>query len=236
MKDVPRWDRTEVARAVLGDVYSGKPAIERDSRIKGGIYYGASREAISVDPSEYPENYSELYSAARRRATTNGSIAPAKILRAVYKTVFWNMEYSQKGVQQLLQSQAEAQHLEKFPPGKQIDLGVFMGRHVGVCRHQALACAMLLETFKDDGFLLGSISVDRNSRWDPKRERTEGHAWTRYTSQNRQVVILDVAQRYFGPLGTLEEMGSRWNYMRPEEQANEAASTVTEIIFQNRPD
>jgi len=236
MSDVPRWDRTEVAKAALGDAYAERPAIERDTRIKGGVYYGASREAISVNPSDYPAVYSDLYSAARRRAMTGGSIEPGKILRAVYKTVLWSMPYTQKGVQQLLQNEAQSRGLAKFPPGKVIDLGAFMKQHVGVCRHQALACAMLLETFKDDGFLIGNVSVERNSRWDPKREQTDGHAWARYTSQNRQVVILDVAQRYFGPLGTLEELGSRWNYMRPEEQASEAATTIARIIFSNDQD
>jgi hypothetical protein len=121
------------------------------------------------------------------------------------------MRYSQKGARQI-----RLEH--ELASCQEIELGAFMRAGVGVCRHQALVCAAVLEDFKDAGYLDGHISVDRNERWNPDDEKDKGgHAWVRYTTPKGTPYILDVAQNYFGTLEDSTE-AARWNYLRPEEE------------------
>lgn len=201
------WSRTMFSTKRLEDVleegmYKGRRIIKRDSTIDGGVYLGAHhREAIVVD-SEKSHSIKELYAKARDRALIDKvdiSIAKGLILNAVFDIVKEAMNYDEKAVDALVDS------VNCGKDGK-MPLGIFIRNHAGVCRHMALACGVLLELFKRDGFVSGNVNIDRNTD-------KGGHAWCRYTNSGGEVYILDVAQDYVGRL----EKATNWDYRRPDE-------------------
>jgi len=198
-----KWNKTHFMKQRLGidEFYQGRHIIHRDSKIDGGVYLGqGQREAIVVDSEKYPR-LRELYGEAKKKATENGSIKKDKILEAVYETV--------KEAMPIQDNDAVEKIIDEYSvrnDGK-ISLDVFLEEGVGVCRHDALACAALLELFGKDGITRGKASVDRNST------NLGGHAWCRYKNSGNEIYILDVAQDYIGKL----EDASNWEYQRPED-------------------
>ena len=188
-------------------MYRGRFAIEDDTPIIGGVSYGEHRgEAVVVNPEGTPKYYQDWYQESIARASLHGVIRREKVLRGVYDTVDARMRYSKDGVDDIVQDRM----------GKKIDLGVFMKAGVGVCRHQALACAALLEFHKDDRHIRGTPRVNRNIRVR-KGAEPEGHAWARYNSHDGSIMILDVAQWYFGTLEASRNRGTRfWGEYRTD--------------------
>jgi len=194
--------------------YQGRRLIERDSPIDKGVYLGKhQREAIVVDSEKYPE-LKRLYGIAEPRtrgvdSKGNKVFYRNKVLGAVYDTVMENMKYDNDGVEKIV---------DEFNVGNdgKIALDVFLQRKKGVCRHMGLTSAALLEMFKKNGYIRGKVSVDRNQEEDGGR-----HVWCRYTCNNGEVVILDVAQHFFGFLEKAEEKRKSenpiWSYARPED-------------------
>lgn len=185
------------------ELYQGRPIIHRDSPIDGGVYLGeGQREAIVVDSMDL--RIKQLYDLAKSRVTINGVMMKDKVLRVVYNSVAEAMpRQDSNAVRELVNSQGVEND------GK-ISLGVFLEEGVGVCIHDALACAVLLELFKKDGVIQGKASVDRNSIF------FSGHAWCRYTNSGDEIFILDVRQKYIGRLeGALA--GDRWAYQRQDD-------------------
>ena len=218
-----RWNYTILAEQAYGETYGGRNLIGRDEDVRGGVYYGTYKgEAIVVDPEKYPDEYDRYYDIAAEKATVDGKISRSEVLRAVFDTVKSEMDYSQDGVDGILQRVADQDGLPRFRNGDKLELSMFMKEGVGVCRHQALVCAALLERFKDEGHIRGDISVDRNERAKTEDERAGGHAWVRYTSSDGHIMILDVAQKYFGLLKDTNPR-DHWDYMRPEEQRQAGA-------------
>ena len=170
-----------------------------------------------VDPEKYPDQYNRYYDIAAEKASVDGKIERSKVLQAVFDTVSSEMEYSQKGVDGVLQVAANQQGVSKFVDGTKLELSSFMHAGVGVCRHQALTCAAILERFKDEGHIRGDISVDRNQKMKNDYQAEGGHAWVRYTSKDGLIQILDVAQGYFDLLKDSDPT-KHWEYMRPQEQ------------------
>lgn len=218
-----RWDYTIFAESQYGDTYGGRRLIGRDEDVRGGVYYGTySGEAIVVDPEKYPDEYDRYYNIAVDKATIDGKVERSKVLKAVFDTVTSEMEYSQSGVDGILQDVADRDGTPSFDDGKKLELSLFMEAGVGVCRHQALACAALLERFKDEGYIRGAISVDRNERVGVPGQEDGGHAWVRYTSKDGLVQILDVARGYYGLLKNADP-NEHWEYMRPQEKQTVSA-------------
>lgn len=171
--------------------YRGRPVIEDNTPIIGGVSYGEHPgEAIVVNPGGAPALYRKWYAESVARASLNGAVRRDKVLKAAYDTVESNMTYDRGGVDTIVQERR----------GKKIDLSRFMQVRVGVCRHMALASGMLLELHKRDGHIRGIPRVNRSARTDNITGKRSGHAWTRYNANGGEVMILDNAQRYFGSL------------------------------------
>jgi hypothetical protein len=202
---------TQAIRRVYGETYRGRRLIGRDMDIRGGIVKDG-HEVIVIDPDQDPDIYWDYYhEAAKRAKDESGEIVPSRVVGAVFDTVRSNMRYSKKETRRV-----RLEH--KLASSQDIELGVFMRAGFGVCLHQALGCAAMLEDFKESGYLHGHISVDRNERWNPDDEKDKGgHAWVRYTTLRGAPYILDVAQNYFGSLEDSTEV-AKWNYLRPEEE------------------
>lgn len=187
------------------DYYQGRRIIHRDSEIDGGVYLGqGEREAIVVD-SENSQEIQRLYQRVKERAAFRGEVkAGGRVLRAVFEVVREAMpRQSERAVQKLLR-----QH--NIGPDQNISLDVFLRMGVGVCRHDALACGVLIELAKRDGYLKGKVSVDRNFSY------RGGHAWARYAHSGGYISVLDVALGYCGPLKDADAK-KRWAYERPED-------------------
>ncbi len=212
---VAKWDKTDIMLKRLKragklekkdneNYFQGRPIIHRDSLVDGGVYLSQGEsEAIVVD-SKYPE-LRHLYKKAQKKAMNeSGHIRKDRVLKAVYNTVKEAMPK---------QDDAAAKKIVddyKVMKDKKIALDVFLKEGVGVCKHDALACAALLELFKKDGYITGKPSVDRNSDYQ------NGHAWCRYTNSAGDVFILDVAQHYKGLLKDASKK-DKWAYKRPED-------------------
>jgi len=205
-----QWNKTlQMARRLgISDVdkelYQGRYIIHRDSSIDGGIYLGeGQREAIVVDSID--PRVRKLYELAKNRATINGIFIKGKLLRIVYDVVAETMPRQDNyAVKKLVLR-------EGLESDSKVSLGVFLEEGVGVCRHDALACAVLLELFKNEGLIQGKPSVDRNYSIV-----FGGHAWCRYTNSAEERWILDVRQGYIGRLeDAIPE--NKWAYQRPDD-------------------
>ncbi len=185
--------------------FQGRPVIGRDTKVNGGVYIGdSSREAIVVDDSKddsLNKTYRELR-VRRYQKEKKGIDFKDQILEEVWALVQEVIPYNEEAVNKIENSLPE--------PDTKVYLSEFFGG--GICRHQALLGAYLLERLKNEGFLRGKVSVDRNFVPDQG-----GHAWIRYETYDGEVMILDPAQNYIGSLYSVANTG-RWFYERPEDK------------------
>jgi hypothetical protein len=186
--------------------FQGRPIIGRDRPINGGVYLGGSeREAIVVDDKK-DEQLEKIYKRLldiRQLAEQNGKSFKDGILNDVWELVDDVMPYDKinvKRVNNALPGQDSKVYLSSFLGG-------------GICRHQALLTAYLLERLAKEGKVNGKVSVDRNYV-----SGIGGHAWARYTNSAGEVFILDTAQNYIGKLKDINH--NRWFYERPEENGS----------------
>lgn len=200
MKEHGAYD--EPSRESRYGEYAGRHVIGRDCRINGGVYLGGGeREAIVVDDKKYGElgdTYDELL-RRREKAVKEGGAFKAGILTDVYELTMEKLPYRQDIVDDLVRD---------YGHDHKVSLTTFMNRGGGVCRHQALLAAYLLERLKDEGKINGKVSVDRNYV-----EGKGGHAWVRYENSAGTVFIIDPAQHYAGRLDDAGE--DQWFYERP---------------------
>lgn len=191
------------------------PIIRRDSPIIGGVCLGKNpREAFYVGPNSSALN--GLKEEVKERALYQGKIRRGNLLPSIYDTVKERLPYDLAKSDEIISKRV------KTKDGL-ISLGEFIRGHAGVCRHQAVACAALIELLGKDpelrstnNHLRGKPSVDRNGY------PGFGHVWTRYTSYDGAIFILDVAKHFLGTLYSEEtqreiEEGTLWPYNRPDE-------------------
>lgn len=169
-------------------LYKGRSLIRQDSVIDGGIYLGAyEREAIVVDSVKYPLLVKVYQEAKQRTRNDSGVVCNNLILWMVYSLVQEKLPFNEPKVEEIVRQY----HVNG--DGK-ISLSFFIDKKAGVCRHQALLAAFLLERFKGEGHLHGRVSVDRDST------SSGAHAWCRYTTSYGRVFILDPAKKFMGDL------------------------------------
>lgn len=180
--------------------FQDRPIIGRDTTINGGVYIGAgSREAVVVDDSKQPE-LANVYQTTLKNISRNGMVDKSQVLQEVFDQATKTIRYDGPKTDQIARQY----------PDKKVALGVYISQGFGVCRHQALLVAYLLEKLKKDGYVQGKVSVDRNYV-----RGKGGHAWARYTNSLGEVYIIDPAQQYLGKLSKVPE--DRWFYERPED-------------------
>ncbi len=191
------------------------PIICRDSPILGGVCLGEHRrEAFYVSPQSVA--LKDLTTEVKKRAVAHGGVERNHLLMGIFDTVTEHLPYDKTKTREVILKQIKTKD-------DLISLGDFIREHAGVCRHQAVACAALMELLGEDqelksidAHLKGKPSVDRN------RYNGQGHTWARYTSPTGLVVILDVANNFIGHLNSEEtqkkiKKGTLWPYQRPAE-------------------
>lgn len=204
--------------------------INRDSRINGGVYFVSSRhgEAITVaDKDVFSQQYDRAHQGVLRRASLNGTLRPHRLPRAVFEEVLDTLQYSENKVEELHDSIAAKYRFDELPDGTLVDLGYYLDAGVGVCRHQALASAYLLERLVDTSQLQGEVHVERNMRYHD--DRADGHAWARYcdAAPAAESIVLDIANQYYGPVGGLD---APWEYQRPVATTYTSNSDNTPLV------
>lgn len=233
--------------AALGQTYKGRPIICKDSPINGGVWAVGQagvviEEALVVDDREPSSRkpYDKLYRRAVQLASDKAGFHPHLALAATYKAVGEAITYSRSGLDQLLRQLArepgtKGDHAEGLRPGTKVDLSWFLLGGVGICRHQALAAAYVLERMIGNRMISGTVSADRSVRW--MGPSGSGHAWARYTpGPGEDPVIIDVAEGYLGTLEaafyrrTMASQGQTgaqtWQYARQEDLDRYAAATT----------
>jgi len=173
----------------LVELYQGRHIISRDTPINKGVYFIDSDEAVVVDDvndSSLIPTYQAVL-AQIEQIKREGKEPKHHMLDIVWRTVLRVMPYDHGDVR-------VDEVKNRVGVGRKTYLGSFMG--AGVCRHQSLLAAYLLEKLVSQGYLSGKVSVDRNMNLS----RTEGHAWARYTNSRGVVFILDAAQHHLGKL------------------------------------
>lgn len=207
------WDRTEMEKERLLSspyytnpdssskygYYAGRFIIGRDTPINGGIYLGGySREAIVVDDEKYPRELNFLYEKVLSLRSRKRSLKPG-LLSTVHEVVKEALRYDHDEVELLIQP---------FMNDRKVALNFFLIHGVGICRHQALAVAYILERLAKEGYVSGKVSVDRNHI-----PGQGGHAWVRYRNSQGRTFIIDSAQNYCGSVDDVPR--ERWLYGRP---------------------
>ena len=205
--------------------YWGRPIIGRDSRIDGGVYVGRKpREAIVVDMTK-PGPLRDVYAAWLRTLQESAAVWPwqqtaAGQRKAVRK---WLDKHLLAEVRTLVNRElpfdrhvvAQVAREHTLGPDDKVRLDVYLRRHGGVCRHQVCLIGALLERLVDEGWLEGTVSIDR--KFVP---RQYSHAWVRWVDVDGQAWILDAAQDVWSRLDDFPAE-RRWFYARDEEQPPE---------------
>lgn len=165
----------------------------------------SEREAIVVDEKykKLNEVYQELVSRLKE-LEKNGKNLKSEVLSEVFRIVEEKIPFNEEAVLNINREY-------NIEPDQKIALDVYIGRG-GVCRHQALLGAYLLEKLKEEGYIEGKVSVDRNFV-----EGKGSHSWIRYQNSIGDIYIIDPARKY---IGRLDEVNSdnRWFYERPEDR------------------
>jgi hypothetical protein len=218
---------TEAIRQEVGDWWEGRPLIGQDTDINHGVYAGTySGEGITVDIQAYPEEYQMLEDKVESKLAEMSELGVGLprnelLLQAIFETVKETYTYSEKGVNRIIEEYGASNP----DIHRKIPLNAYIKEGIGVCRHQALTQAVLIEKYIHAGELRGKVSVERSAQYNPQNE-LEGHAWVRYTNSAGQVYIADTVQDYFGILTDRSLDGAGWNYLRPEEQAKARAERM----------
>lgn len=202
----------------------------RDSRIDGGVYEGAyGGEAIVVDSEKYPLVELAVEEIISKITSPSGTIKKSAILSTVYRYVTEHMRYDSQAVDGIFKDKCDSIDHQK------IALDVYIGRRAGVCRHQALFAAAMLEKLSDKGIVRGSVSIDRNMIRNGADGKYDGHAWVRYTNSAGKIFILDVAQKKAAALDELmarRRAGEKiWDYGRAEDHARLKGRGIVDAYF-----
>lgn len=117
-------------------------------------------------------NINQIRNVSTSLVTQNGVIHPTVfILAAVYVIVKKRLKPDNSAVINLIEKNGWDNDVKVY-------LGNFIKEGIGVCRHDSLACAAIIERFLENNvfkFLKGNVSVDRNS------QALGGHGWCRYS-------------------------------------------------------
>lgn len=184
--------------------YINHPIIGRDSSsVDGGVYLGGSaREAIVVDgKSEAVKKvYGELEQELRTIFQNNETLLPQTILLRVMQKVQNIMPYDVPKTEQISS--------EHYGDGL-VGLSTFIKEKAGVCRHQGLLAAYIIERLIDNEFLAGRVGVERNT----VKDMGGTHAWAVFkpSPEKEELIVVDPAQSFVGTKAQAERE-NRWPY------------------------
>lgn len=209
LRNDPRYEEPYDGSPANG-YFSGRPIIGSDTHINNGVYLGGSRrEAIVIDDQKYPKEldfaYNSVIDSIYQSIEDGESGVKDAILGPVFKIVKELLPYDEAVVRRLTSA---------YLSDNKVSLNNFIRNNGGVCRHQALLTAYLLERLYNNQELdqTDKISIDRNGVIG-----RGAHAWVRYISSDGTKYIVDPAQNFIGTLSEAES-SFRWPYARPGDE------------------
>lgn len=180
--------------------YNNHAIIGRDSRtMRDGVYGTRSSEQLVVDDkSERVKAVVDEILSRVREMGKSPTMDQRAILEEVRSGVAHTLRYDLDATEKLCDPY-------RFNKGS-IMMSEFIKEGIGVCRHQAVLAALVMESLIDVGLLYGDISVERNH----DTEIGGAHAWAVFKSDADDVIV-DPAQ---GFVGTREDAArkNRWRY------------------------
>jgi|GEM_PF-1234941 len=188
-------------------IYKEHPVIGRFSpHVDGGVYIGGNgREAIVVDGES--DTLHDVYETLKKEfseAQSRGEILRVTtILNRVMKFVQMVMPYDGDKTNQIS---------APYYGDKLVGLSEYVKNAAGVCRHQALLNAYIIDKLIQEGILFGSVGVQRNTVLD----MGGSHAWAIFTYKDIKIII-DSTQSFVGTEKQADENGL-WRYQLPTDQ------------------
>jgi hypothetical protein len=185
--------------------YRGHAIIGRDSlTVRDGVYFTTRprSEAVVVDDQskELKTARYEIESLAYRRLGRPGQASTKEVLGLVNELTNELMPYDLDKTERISQPHYDTMGL--------INLSEYLRQRAGVCRHQNLLAAVLMEVVADRGYIDGTVGVQRNH----VIELNGAHAWSIFKPRGGgDDIIVDPAQKF---IGTREEARAKglWNY------------------------
>lgn len=186
----------------------GRNLILPDTQVSGGIDVQASKGGVihyAVTVAKLGQEgpaYKKLLANTESWAAdwdpnynTTSTMSDPAAVAAVYHAVESTVQYSVEGIERLAQAHAANGHTPV------LDIEDVLEARTGVCLEMALASGKMLEMLQANGRIPGgTVSIHSNTVWNPKTEKYGGHQWVRFTAEDGDIYIIDVAQRVHGRL------------------------------------
>ena len=172
--------------------------------VDGGVYLGGSaREAIVVDGKSVTlkQVYESVASELRQSFEIKETLPMRAILLKVLHKVQEVMPYDDRKTEDI----SRQHHGDKL-----VGLSTYVKERAGVCRHQGLLAAYIVENLIKEGQMFGAVGVERNTVEDMGGT----HAWAVYKTMSNgaeEVIVIDPAQSFVGTKAQAQREG-RWEY------------------------
>lgn len=172
----------------------------RSPSVRNGVYGTRESEQVVVDDkSRLLKKVVDDFMATLPTANEAETMSTTGLLNQVCLHVARVLKYDLPGAERL-----SAPH---YGNKGLICLSEYIDQGVGVCRHQALLAAHLIEEVIERGYIEGSVGVERNQ----DLEANGAHAWAVYKSTTSDDIIVDATQKF---VGTRKQAQQRrlWRY------------------------
>ncbi len=179
----------------------------KTSIVKDSVYFTATSEAVVVDDKSRALQHvaDGLLQHLDRKFGKYPTVPVESFLKIINNYVRKVMPYDEAAADRLSRPH--------YANNSLIGLSEYVKEGVGVCRHQCLVAAFLLETLIEKRILAGRTGVERNHDTNVHG----AHAWAVYESPARQLFVIDPAQNFVGTKEKAHEEG-RWKYDLPAER------------------
>lgn len=185
---------------IVEGMYKGHHVITRESQtVRLGVF-GSRKphsELILVDNDDpaVDEVVAQYISELDR-----ARVDEKNILKIASETTNRTLRYDLDETERL-----SAQH---YMSGELVGLSEYIKHGVGVCRHQALLDALLIERAVEEGFIDGKVRVERNI----DRMHNSGHAWAVFSPrESAEDIIVDSTNGFVGTRAGAR-MQNLWRY------------------------
>lgn len=180
--------------------YNNHPIIGRESRsMRNGAYGSRGSEQIIIDDkSRQVRNIVNDQVARLTQMGESSTTGERALLKDVMVGVSEALRYDLPATEKLCEPH--------YGNKGMIMLSEFLDKGIGVCRHQAVLAALIMESAIENGLLYGQVSVERNQDIVAR----SGHAWAVFKSEYGDIIV-DSAQHFVGSREEAAKM-NRWHY------------------------
>ncbi len=218
--------------------YKGKrnelEVLSRDKPVFDGSVdlraYAAGREVLTVDSSdpEYAREYAWLRQSFivqwREIYAKKGTFSNADVVDAVKKSVRQTMKYDLKAVEALVDTSI------LNTGSSEINIGEFMRKRIGICRHMGLAAAWLLNEAVAMKATPSKGVGYSEANANPKKD--SGHEWARYVAEDNEAFVVDPAFDFSGALADVPGLEADMKPLWEEYFRSDAERQYYEALYE----